>query len=607
MNHKTFLDACPSCSVPFTLFAPHDIESHINRCFDSKEKTNDAPICGTCHRDLRAFTPAARQEHANRCADEQLPLRPVKRKPPNSSAQFARPTVSSPPRQKCDEQLTDLLNLLGLQRYTQRFADEEIDLKALRLLTDEDFVRLRIPDPARRRIADALHAVPILDGLQPTDEVEPTNEERIIPTQRFATSRLGAMLQRRKPLYEEEDDDEYKPTQKPTGSQRHTPTGDSAPDRTSLMGTTKTYGISQAKLDTAASLRKEKYSSLNLGALSASSDESELDFERDISLKSQISLEMKIENWRRRQLRQEETRHTAVVQRIQNRYQEMVSQLEKEKENQTRPAEVLQKAEFNEQRTTAVVDLTEETVRESVEETRAAPDICINETVVISSAESDDNAKTARAAKRSNTYSDSDEESLRGMILKSHIGSALESDSDLDVFKAPKLSAGWRPGTSRELSLRRQKERAASDEEDMIDLMRERSPQDKSGTNNSALLREPSAGKRISRLSPKRACSDSDSNSEEGQDAVSRLKKKRTGTGHEIIATAIRKDRDLYDRILKVESVPYSGILNSVRQSGLNVSKKALTTFLHTEGIMYKGEAVSKGSRDYLNKLNSDF
>lgn len=613
MNSKKSLDACPSCSVPFTLFAPQDIELHINRCLDSKEKLDDAPMCGTCDRDLSAFTPSARQEHANRCADAQLPLRPVKRKPPNSNAQSRRPAVQAPPRPECDKQLTNFLNLLGLQRYAQRFADEEIDLEALRLLTDEDFIRLRIPDPARRRIADALHAVPILEGLQQSEKVESSNEERIIPTQRFATSRLGAMMQRRKPLCEEEDDEEYKPTQKSTESERHAATSDSAPERTSHMGGTKTYDIAHATTDIIASSQKHEHSRANFDALSESSDESDLDFERDIHVKSQISLEVKIENWRQRQLRLEETRHAEAMQKIQTRYQEMVSQLGKDKENRSSPTQIPKKAELNKLQTPSIVDLTEELLQEPISKARTVPDFCLNETVLISSTESEDNSKRAQDALRtnlSNTYSDSDEDSLRGMILKSHMSSALESDSDIDVYRAPHLSTGRQPSKSnyeRDRSLRTQEKSEASDEEDIIDLMGECSPLNRRGTKNSMRLRKQPAGRRIPRLAPKRTCSDPDSNPDEERETVSRLKKKRTTQGLGIIATAIRSDRDLYERILKIESVPYGEILKSVRQSGLNVSKTALTTFLHTEGIMYKGETFSKNSQGYLNKLNSDF
>lgn len=188
---------CPSCQTTLTLFTPREATLHINTCLDRPA----TPLnCAVCKRDLSGLTIAAREEHANRCADTLLPLvRPAVRE---SGARETTARASAAPAQTKaelgDERVGNLLRLLGLERYADRFAAEEIDMDALRLLKEEDLVSLRIPEAARRRIAEALHSVPILHELERRDEDVTNKKENedgggvgVVPTQKFVKSRLG--------------------------------------------------------------------------------------------------------------------------------------------------------------------------------------------------------------------------------------------------------------------------------------------------------------------------------------------------------------------------------------------------------------------------------
>lgn len=163
------------------------------------------PLCGVCGRDLSRLTETARAEHANRCADSVLPLPPRRARGTGQQQQEEQPASSRLSRRnnsnsrrrrdqgggtatattaardcnttnsngepeeeepKGDPRVEHLLSMLGLQRYVKRFVVEEIDLVALRLLNDDDLAALSIPEAARRRIADAMHSVPILAQLQ---------------------------------------------------------------------------------------------------------------------------------------------------------------------------------------------------------------------------------------------------------------------------------------------------------------------------------------------------------------------------------------------------------------------------------------------------------
>lgn len=256
---------CPSCATPLALFTPREAHSHVNACLDAAALSStlqstacDRPVCAVCSRDLTALTSAARLEHANRCADTLLPLPPRPTRPRSRGRARAQVTsrndasnhlapsttttrTTSPPG---DPRVHHLLHMLGLQRYAARFAREEIDLVALRLLSDDDLAQLTIPEAARRRIADALHSIPILAQLQAAarsqshppnsehpardafdnsnhdtnnhnhhDDDDDDNDAPPVPTQRFRDSRIASRLRRLSPVPLDPDSaDEYVPT-----------------------------------------------------------------------------------------------------------------------------------------------------------------------------------------------------------------------------------------------------------------------------------------------------------------------------------------------------------------------------------------------------------
>lgn len=241
---------CPACEMPLALFTPREALAHVNQCLDAQQglasagtggEANVIPPCAVCSRDLSTLTEAARNDHVNRCVDSRLPLPPpAPRRPPRRTRQRATPADSTdgpqPARrqtnaterrsdeaEKGDPRVIHLLQMLGLSRFAGRFAREEIDLVALRLLSEADLATMSIPESGRRRIADAMHSVEILAELQRAyrngirtrsnngpdvgahdrsapaidheKNTEGREEDRIldappVPTQRFAESRL---------------------------------------------------------------------------------------------------------------------------------------------------------------------------------------------------------------------------------------------------------------------------------------------------------------------------------------------------------------------------------------------------------------------------------
>ncbi len=194
------VEKCPSCSTSLRLFTPRDALRHINACLDTAAKLvqDEAPPCAVCNRDLTSLTSAARQEHVNRCLDQ---TDPAPAAPPR------RPVlVPQLPELPADKALTDFLAALGLSRYVQRFAKEEIDLDALRLLSDEELVALKLPDAARRRIADALTNVDLLRTIA-GEQLTQVENSTPMATQKLPPSRVnGAKLM---VVDEDSDDDEF--------------------------------------------------------------------------------------------------------------------------------------------------------------------------------------------------------------------------------------------------------------------------------------------------------------------------------------------------------------------------------------------------------------
>ncbi|CAN8073845.1 unnamed protein product [Agarophyton chilense] len=621
MDYNHQLDCCPSCSTPLTLFTPRERLQHANECLDSehqKQATHE-PSCAICSRNLNFLTPAARQEHVNRCLDVTLSPRPRQRRPVRKRPRSTSATSSRVPRQelhrkKCDAKVVKLLTLLGLERYSQRFADEDIDLDTLRILKDEDFVALRIPDAARRRIADALHAVPILDGLQTPTTTEPANEAHIVPTQKFATSKLGAALQREKSLFDDDDDDfEYRPTQTTPGSANEEP--EKVPSAAALerVPNPRATAAVPETIDLITPTKEDKTGPTAIQPTGQTSDSSDFDFENDMLLQSQISLETKIEKWKEQQTRKEEMRHQDQMAKIESKYRSMIARLEGKIKSpaaspQSEPIASIRRSDGTNHMEPTPIDLTTELSHEAE---------CVAEQDLTKKMNNDEDmlrpvSRGGSIERRVDNVSvldccsDSDEEFVRQHVLKSPptgyksllpaLDFGSESEGLEDLNQKERLRGNELLFSGNE-DVEATKEGLGRSDDDLLDLFHGSSP----GKLQSSDLERNVAD----RLSLQRT--DSDSSSEElHQTQKTKLKKKRKVTNEEISA-AIRKDKSLYDRILKVESVSYEVILQSIRRSGTAVSRKALTNYLHSEGIMYKGDVTSKSSKAYMKSLNSQF
>src|SRR5262245_3973907 len=75
--------------------------------------------------------------------------------------------------------IADWLKQLGLGQYTQRFAENEIDVTVLRHLTDQDLREIGVPLGHRRKILAAIReemgsTTPVTS--EPVDHVEPTSQ-----------------------------------------------------------------------------------------------------------------------------------------------------------------------------------------------------------------------------------------------------------------------------------------------------------------------------------------------------------------------------------------------------------------------------------------------
>lgn len=207
------VESCPSCSISLRLFTPRECEKHVNECLDAgTPEKGERPECAVCGKDLFPLTKAAREEHANRCADSLLPKKP---RPVRGTSRLGSAATGGAgilpqcPPVELDPKVKSFLDALGLARYAPKFAAEEIDLDALRLLTDNDLTALRIPDAARRRIAEAMHSVAVLNKIAGEDSLEISPDMPVQLTQNFQESRIfSGVSHRTAKIIDNESDDE---------------------------------------------------------------------------------------------------------------------------------------------------------------------------------------------------------------------------------------------------------------------------------------------------------------------------------------------------------------------------------------------------------------
>lgn len=610
-----------------------------------------------------------------------------------------------------DASVLRLLRLLGLERYAERFASEEVDLAALRLLDEDDFAQLRIPDAARRRIAEALQSVQVLvqieggvgtrsqSGREDEGECE---EMDVVQTQRFAPSRLRKERGRRSVLAEESEGDEEFDFQSPIQRERGVVSGDfknNSPktgdvdneprsDADGLGNRLVNWGYSLGHTEK----RKEeemvrKDHSLSSGASGEieGSDVSSLqEIECEIISTSQISLEKKLEKWLRRQMLGEKGKHRREV--------------EKEKERHKREMEgILQRYERMSKRICSSRDLASDThliSRVTGEATVSASDVplgCVlgegvsgagkktgslSETkqcpwgsdvsgsaLLLSPAPLDDSGSwnsvspTARVAERDGNYSPVQQRPLSPAIdltqntseeehrvrqtpaanckpfpntklldtfvisstkspTKPPLGDDVLCNDSLNLsplFKSDQSSASS-PAQSKPTNQPHYESLFVSSDEEIMDLTfseKENVRRDENRPKNSsgacANTDEIEVGVRVQ-------------NGENGEkirarettqatpQPPSRLKKRSRRATPSDVKGAIRRDKDLYDDILMMESIPFERILESVKASGIKIAKKALTELLQKEGVSFRLEESNEKHKavagSYFQRLN---
>lgn len=226
-------------------------------------------------------------------------------------------------------------------------------MPALRLLDDHDFAQLRIPDAARRRIAEALQSVQILDQIEGSGhggdacrkgEDCGSEEMLLVQTQPFATSRLREERGRSSVLVEHSDGDDEFNCSSPMrtaaesrdghqlGAHRDDEQSDALGSGTDDLDSQNLAGdrnpsCAQRTVEEEAP-SEGRSSSSNSEDVECSDASSLYDIELRMMSTSQISLETKLEKWLRRQVLKERGNHRRKV--------------EKEKERHKREMEVIQ-------------------------------------------------------------------------------------------------------------------------------------------------------------------------------------------------------------------------------------------------------------------------
>lgn len=214
---------CCICSMALTLFPPLQREAHTNQCIDSggvalaEAAAAVGPPCPVCDADLGPLSENAREEHVNRCADgtilnvvREVAGRRRERERDEGEGGGGRrgrrrkQEVEGP---KLCPDVETMLVYVGLERYGKKFAEEELDLEAMRLLGDDGWAELKIPKAAERRIRDAISGAGALGaanegtgdgGGAKGEEGGKITETVVYPqTQQFGTSGLGVAMARR--------------------------------------------------------------------------------------------------------------------------------------------------------------------------------------------------------------------------------------------------------------------------------------------------------------------------------------------------------------------------------------------------------------------------
>lgn len=564
-----------------------------------------------------------------------------------------------------DKRVAQFLKQLGLERYASKFADEEIDFEALRLLHDSDFAKLRVPDAARRRIADALTAVPLLAQIQRAPQLhqqpepQPIEQDDILPTQQFGTSRLATRMKRNAPLLSQDDSDgEYQPTQ------QNLQTG----NETDLRGDEiMVGGDSDDKFQAAKGSDSALRPTSDTKAASQESNESSIDakladFIPKLKGMSQISVETKLKKWLDARLERENKRHKQRLERIHAAYSSLMEQ-------RNPPANRIDsessKKNDNLQPQSDQCDTVDLTDTPSDEEKPVSfLDLQMSrsyagESIVISSNEDDIRATTVprpSVAEQENednglddmadldfpplrptnwkpslfskhkqrdaevekgTANDNSQSEVMDLVTpdekqKRPQQRPIESDSDFDGPLLDLVDSTRNEETAnRELKIAEKE-----DEEFFLDLVESDQEngfvftQSNNRAHDASTQSRPTNGLQDG---SKKASTDGDSSVDSITARLGRLRKKSKKTSEKLtqadVVRLIRSDEELYEEIIAMEAVPFGKIMERVRRCGQDFSRKLVCQTLRAEGVRVKWEhVVETGSKraTYMKFLNSD-
>lgn len=609
-----------------------------------------------------------------------------------------------------DAGVLKLLRVLGLERYAERFASEEIDMAALRLLNEHDFAQLRIPDAARRRIAEALQSVQILAQIEGSggetnqigrEEGEENRETDVVQTQRFAPSRLRKERGRKSALAEESEDDEefdFRSFSQKQGEvanrglndvQRNNGEADAlGSDTDDLENRVVTEGCSPGCAREQAKGEAVRTDHSLLSSVAEETEGSSLsslqDIERGMMSTSQISLETKLEKWLRRQMLKEKGKHRREVERererhktemegIQRRYGRMRKRIcsSRDLASDKQPISRVTEEEAPSTSDLPISCSLGEGDSVASEETGSLPEAkqCPPASDASGSALLLSPPPLERSGSRRSispiaggaacrgthspleqgpfspavdlTQNSSEEEhrvrqtptenfkpfpnlKLVDTIVISSTRPPTKPSLEDDVpfnnpeevslpFQSDQFSVNS-PAQPKPASRPQYKSLFMSSDEEVMDLTfpNEENVKRNEDEANGSSSRLGNTDESEKDVRERNEGNGGETRAREASQATlqppSRLKKRaRRVTPADVIA-AIRQNKDLYDDILMMESIPFERILESVKASGIKIAKKALTELLQREGVSFRLEEVNEKQKtvagSYFQRLN---
>lgn len=627
---------CPSCSLPLALFSPTSASQHVDRCTAPvKSPRQPPPLCPICARDLSSLTPAARNAHTNRCID-QLP---------------ACPQDSTP--QRIDPRVGHFLKSLGLERHIARFEQHEVDWTALRLLTDADLKALRLPEPARRRVAEALTRGHLMQG----GHIEEQDEEVVVQTQQFRESKLALrkVVESSDDEYGREDINHVDQNEQQTNShdsEREQVKGDLTnakgvnsvgvnkengksadskvnsvinldmseedPNESDASSEEEPFGAVVAGGDTPPSKsgggEKRKWESVveskfllesddnreEEGSDNESADgdvESMGDIEKEAGAMSQMEMEMRLNRWKHVMMSRERKRFRIAMREERNRHRQYVRDIHDKCEEALNRVCGLEKSKQEEASTDAKAI-------EGMEKIETNGTRC-NKSLLTRMKE----LETIDLTKSPIGDDDVPEQTDTNIITpvrekdseKGHVGETIVLSSTRTARTA-RMDVGDQNALKQEADKEAGRKAftyrslfASSDEDEVMDLtQRQFGESDEDEVMD--LTQRPEEEKDIGLKTVAGVENTMDTVDIVGfgaeKEAKGKKKRRKRVTKEEVIS-AIQEDISLYEDMLMMESVQFARIMESIKKRGLKVAKKALTELLQQEGVSFKPEDIN--------------